>query len=530
MSARRPHNWLPVRRDNLLPLLRRIPATFTALIPAVAVIAAGTLVHWRVVHYPFIQDDWQSFARIAFDSPSRFLASEISPIGKVLYRPLGSLWFLVAFYVFDLNATTLHTAALIIHLANSLLVVRVIRIITGDSLIAWATGVFYAAAARVHMEPLLWASGVYDIGGMFLFLLSLVLFFTGRHRSSALVYAAALALKESVLPCLVVFAAYAVLRRETMRTTERVTAALRDVWLHGTFVVCSLSLKRLGVPQAALPSTHPYKISVIGAHVWAHVALYSRWIIEAIVPWWNVSAAVALWSSLAVLAAAAAASCVCRTARARHPELLLLAWAIAGLAPFLCLPNHAYRYYLTFPLPAILALSLWTFATLARQLWSRESAIVAVIAAGTGASVAASMLYFQQIERRGLRQPYIEGTSALVQRAHTVRIVQAGLLRLHPSLPPGSMLLFKDVDVWAFHKNDGPRLWYRDPSLRVYDARFLRNGPQGPYLEKPPETQTEEYIGGTRDVPLGDAPIFMFSMGEHQLHETTFAPDGSRVD
>jgi hypothetical protein len=508
----------------------RIPATIYALIPAVAVIAAGVLVNWRVVPYPFIQDDWHSFARIAFESPGGFVSSEISPFGKVLYRPLGSVWFLVAFYLFDLNATMLHMAALIIHLASSLLVVRIIRIVTGDSVIAWATGVLYATAASVHMEPLLWASGVYDVAGMFLFLLSLLLFLSGRPLSSALVYAAALALKESAVPCLVVFAADAVLRRKTIRSTQRVTAAVRDVWLHGAFVACFLFLKRLGVPQRAIPSTHPYKISVIGPHVWEHVVLYSRWIIEAVAPLWDVSGAAAVWSCVAVLAAAAAARYVSRTTRTHDSELLLLTWAIAGLAPVMFLPNHAYRYYLTLPLPAILALLLSTCARLARPLWRRGSVFVAVIAAGAGASAAASMLYFQQIDRRGLQQSHIDGTNALVQRAHTVRIVQDGLLSLHPSLPPGAILLFKHVDVWAFHKDDGPRLWYGDSSLRVYDARFLRKGPQGPYLEKPPETQTEAYTGGTRDVPLGNDPIFLFRLEEGQLHETTFAREELRAD
>ena len=96
-------------------------------------------------------------------------------------------------------------------------------------------------------------------------------------------------------------------------------------------------------------------------------------------------------------------------------------WFATGLLLPLMLPNHIYRYYLIYALPAFL------------------SALVALLAS-LGRRVVRS------------RQP-------------------RAALALYPVLPPRATLVFSGVDVDAFKGRLGVGLWYPDTATTVYRAR-----------------------------------------------------------
>ena len=58
-----------------------------------------------------------------------------------------------------------------------------------------------------------------------------------------------------------------------------------------------------------------------------------------------------------------------------------------------------------------------------------------------------------------------------MRRGVTVRLAREGFVRARPVLEPHAGRLFKGLDVWAFGKDSGPRIWYGDPTIRAYDAR-----------------------------------------------------------
>ena len=74
-----------------------------------------------------------------------------------------------------------------------------------------------------------------------------------------------------------------------------------------------------------------------------------------------------------------------------------------------------------------------------------------------------------RICRQGARQTTLADYSATnVRRAVTVNLVRSSLLDRLPHPADHTVFLFGGVDVSCFEKDDGPRAWYGNDTLRVY--------------------------------------------------------------
>ncbi len=489
------------------------------LVLACGVAAVALAVHARVLGYPFIQDDWYYIDKVLTTDLHHLLLDEFSPFGKDVYRPLGILYFVLVAKVFDLNPFLAHITALGLHVASSLVVVAVLGRLTGDSVLGWLGGVLYASASFVHMDPLLWASGIFESASVLLALLSLWAFLQGHTGRCAIAYAAALLFKESVAFLPLIFFTIAWFDGIP---GHRARVNARWSIRHWTPICLAMVLyggiKLAGTSVRALPPDHPYALRMTGPHVLRNVLTYWKWSIEALFPSDQpVSAGAA--RLLAALAAVLGA-CTLAERQIWRRAIPLIVWLVGSMSIYLFLPNHVYRYYMTVALPplvGLLLLSVRACCKLIRLPAPTSAVLMAFLAA---ASVTSSFVYFRQIDGRGLNQPYTEGTNDLVRRGMTVTAVHESLLRAHPTLPPGAVLLFKGVVLWAFGQHAGPRVWYHDSTIRAYDANDLIQESGRWFLRNPLEDQVEAYIGAPpRRIALECCQVFFFELTARGLVE-----------
>ena len=103
------------------------------------------------------------------------------------------------------------------------------------------------------------------------------------------------------------------------------------------------------------------------------------------------------------------------------------------------------------------------------------------IAAFALVSVVCASYHCHREHRKGIRRGFALGTTHLIKRASTVRLVRRGLLNARPTLPKGAVLLFKGVDIWAFNRHWGPRVWYGDDTIKAFSTSALIGGSDGLY-------------------------------------------------
>ena len=224
----------------------------------------------------------------------------------------------------------------------------------------------------------------------------------------------------------------------------------------------------------SLPLNHPYRTLFWGQHLMNNLLSYSRWAAEAVLPFTDVSTEKLAW----IVGFWAIAWLFLRRKRdlpgsLTPPSLILLAaWLAFGMAPVFFFKDHTYRYYLLYSLVPLVILILAAIAALLRQLSLNSRQVTALMAVFVALNVISSALSFHQRDQEGINGKFIEGTNHLIQRGRTVELVQATLLRDYPTLPRGAILIFDGLDIWAFGQDAGPRVWYRDRTLTVFDSPF----------------------------------------------------------
>jgi hypothetical protein len=461
-------------------MTRDTPYSPAATPPGLTLILAGLLaatillVYGRLLSYPLIQDDWIRLEQALTPDTAHMLKDEFSPLAKRLYRPLGAVYFLALGTAFQSSAVGAHLVNLSLHLGSALLVAAIIGRITRDPAIGWLAAFLFAAAAYIHIDALPWASGIFDGASDFLGLLSLWLFLRGRSKWAALVYACALLFKEGVLFLPFVIGALALLDGRT-HERGRLFHIVQRTWSFGAVFAFFAAVKTVGLIGLPSDPHDPYALRLVGPHVIRNLATYAAWSIRALWPSHETSSAAAAVVLIAAALLLSAGSLMTRTPESKNVAravAVLAVWSIAALGMYLFLPNHVYVYYLTFGLPALFGLLLMGIRIAGGFLRLSSRVTTTVMVAATVASITSSFFYFRGIDRRGLDQPYVGGTNDLVRRAVTVTRVRQGLLA-HEAFPENALLLFRNVDVWAFGKSSGPRLWYRDPTIRAYDVKDL---------------------------------------------------------
>jgi hypothetical protein len=468
------------------------------------------VVFWRAVTYPFIAGDWGVLNQLQSRGSWEFLRSALSPGDQLFFRPVGRLYLAALYEVFGLNPFGYHVAALFIHVVNCVLVARVCTVLTGRPVPAWTTAMLYGVAVNVHLDPLLWAVGVYELSATFFVLLSLEFFLADRLTASSLALLLALLSKEAAIFVVLLLV---VLETRNGNLRGRPAAIVFRLWRHLLVAGLYGLVKLAGISPLMLEASHPYYVSRRAGLLVDNAVLYGRWSLEALAPmkdsgvpefFARMLLAGGKWSLVAAGMACGIAGIYFVRARGLwgtpgcRSAVAAVAWAGLGIATVLPLPNHRYQYYLTYSLPPLALLCVLAVeGVLARMAVSRR-VIVVLLAGWVVAATWSSAAFFAEKDRRGLSAA-IEGTSNLVKKAYTVKMVSDGLRHIHRRLPAGTSLVFEGIDVWAFRKDSGPRVWYGDNSIRVFDARFVRCEAGVLVVKGAPESAVELYMGGHAD-------------------------------
>jgi hypothetical protein len=238
------------------------------------------------MQFPFLFDDYQHLTFARSESWRALLDRVLlnHPTGgDLFFRPLGDFAFLWLYQAAHFQFQLWHAASLILHLANTALVILLAKRISGGWLGPVVGGLFFGWHAS-HVEAVNWVSGLYDLLAT-LFVLTTLLGVTGSRRYFSLIVGTLLACvsKESAY-CLPLLAA--ILVQFQPPASRRV--AWSKTWC--VTVVCGSALafrfwylRGLGGYQAAAGGSlagHLRAVSLlqaVGLRLWAQLWVPVNW-------------------------------------------------------------------------------------------------------------------------------------------------------------------------------------------------------------------------------------------------------------
>jgi len=485
-------------------------------------------VYWRLLFYPFVQDDWARMFWVSSHAPGELLRQLFHPFSRLMYRPLSGLFSLVCYRFFGLNPFPYHAAALVIHAVTATWVALIVHRLYPHRFIAVATGLLYATATLVHRDTLIWHVGIGMLGSSFFYFLAFYLFLRRADWLSVGAFGCANLFREDGIHLPFILLGFIIFGLEPRTGRGSVGGELRRVLPFVAIALLSLAFKSTSPQFFRLPEHHPYHLSISFADLLRTFFLYVGWTTEAAL---GLHGSFVLAHEYLVAGAGALfflglAFFAWRSARGRtHPRRSLLerrlcflaVWFLAGLFPALLIVNHPYRYYLAYAFPAALAGYLISADILLRPLGrqARRWVVGSLVLVHVGSSAA----FLYRDDQRGLQADYVRGTNPLIQRAATVRIIRAALERYAPRLPAGATLVFEGVDVSAFATHWGPRLWYGDATLSVFPLADLAWDPKGLHVKA-----KRERSHGASGVPKGKIYLDLERLYVFRMSGNTVTP------
>jgi hypothetical protein len=444
--------------------------------------AAVLAVYWEVLRYPFIQDDW-AMVRRAMEAPfGELLRATFSPYGKVFYRPLGLTYFFLYERVFGLNAVPFHVINLAVHLTNSVLVLVIALLLSRSRRVALAAAVLYATAATIHLDPLLWMVGIYDLMGACFFFSGLLLFIFDKPSLSALSYLMGLLFKESVLLLPVVLLGWFLWEGEG--ASRRLTGVVRSLSPHLCALVLYLPLKLSGLSPFGFASGFPYHLAVRESGFLRNLFDYATLSLRVLVPFSSSGRFVALIAVVVLALVAVSAKIRGGSPLPAHWPFLSL-WVVAGIALALPLVHHWYRYYLTYSFPAVVLIIVLALRQSYGALYGGQRLAAIFLVCWLGAQTLSAGVYVLRKDKAGISDTYEYGTNHLIYQGHGVAAVFDYLERTHPSVPANTVFIIDGVWIEAFGGSFAFRAFYREGGIMAYSSARVELGAGGEISLRP---------------------------------------------
>lgn len=485
-----------------------------ALIPIITL-----AVFWRTIPLPFIQDDWGHIVSFKLHRPLALVAHFLDPRHRIFYRPAAWTYLLAVFTIFGGRAWVFHLLALLAHGLNAWLTARLVTTLTRERRLGLCAGLLYAAAVAIHLDTLLWAVGIYDVGAAFFALATLNLFLAGRTGWSAASFLLGTLFKD---PVLVLPPLLAVLEfsRKPGAPRERARRAGLCVLPHAALVLLLVAAKLVvgGRSPAALPTHHPYYVALTGPHIAGNLLRYAAWLFQALVPLGEAHRIPAAWM-VGLLAIGIGLVMLRGPTDRRRILSTLVFWMLLSFLPFVFLPNHTYRYYALYALPAFLALVLVVVRDLLIMMGLRQG-WQPIMGGLVTASLLLSTVQSARLFKEGPAPSILaDGTNLLIQRACTVNLVRTQLRHYVERPEDGAVILLDGVELWSFNKDSGPQAWYTNFTLRTYYLKDLRVDEAGLFLDSPVRTQVEDYLGRTdrERVAIDPEQVYAFRLAGLEL-------------
>ena len=239
-------------------------------IPVVCVLLLTGVVYLAALGFNFVYDDHlQIVTSPAVHSwgylPTFFTGhvwQDAQPGAKATYyRPMFRVWLLINYKLFGLSPAGWHLTNLLVHLTATLLLYLLVIRLAGNRMTA-AIAALVFGIHPVHIEPVVWVSGVTEplLGAL---LLGAMLAYPNRRGLSLMLFFAALMEKETAVVFPAILFAWELFFRSRVRTA--LVAALpygalavlylviRAAVLHGV----TMALTHSPVPLAVVASTLP---------------------------------------------------------------------------------------------------------------------------------------------------------------------------------------------------------------------------------------------------------------------------------
>lgn len=521
---------------------------FYPFVLSLSILLGILIVFGKTIKYPYVQDDWFHLYEVANESTLDVIKNAFSPLANFHYRPFNDLFFLISYNLFGLSSLGYHLIFLFFHFCNALLVVYIVQKIDRSPLISWLAGLFYGIAIPIHLEPLIWAVGIQAIGCAFFFLSSFVLYLNNRYKLSSLSFFFSLLFQEGAvfLPALL-FLYILLYETRWVSLAQVLKQTFSKIWLHCVLFSVYIAFKIQGTLYTSLPESQAYKIKFIGSHLLRNLIFYIKWSIDAILPWkdliigtrnpfqWRIELSHFLSPLfLFIIFTIAAILALVIFLLMKKADTLKIKnltfwciWFFLGLTPVIFLPNHIFRYYLTYSLPALIVLFLSGLRTTAQFLRCKEHHFAIIMIIYAIITTFSSAYFFGKCDSEGINHDYIGGDNNLLKKGSIVKVVWNGLLKAHPTLPPNAMLVFENIkDLWIFGFSEGPRLWYEDNTIMACKKEFLKIDQNGIYIDDP------LWIKGTLPYKLPKLPdrvyidpkrTFVFSLQTDGMRELNFS-------
>lgn len=432
-----------------------------------------------VLKYPFIQDDWGILYSIINKDAWTYLSGVLNPSGILFYRPLGQIYIFLLYSIFGLNPLGYHVIALLIHSLNALIIAFIVMRISRNERLSWVIAFLYATAVGIHMDPLGWIVGIYDLLGAFFFMISFYLFLNNNRSLSVVSYLLALLTKEAtvILPLILLFSTIFLSGAQRKVSWQGIKAAISLLRYHFiTAVLFALFLAR-NIMQALSASVNDqYEVRFLGDHLLKNAYTYIKWGCQLFYPLYHVP-----WTDWFPMIATLLIAIVflIRRKNLDNPTLLFyILWFMTGLLPVLVLPQHSYRYYLTYSLPALYLIVLSALQLLMREKGTIFTASIVLLLLF---NIGLARDYTGRRDEHGFDSSGLEGTNDLPLKGALVKKVKSYLFEQYPNLGPYSVLVFDGMFSEIFGGNSGPRIWYGDSTLRVYDSSDIEIDSLGVY-------------------------------------------------
>ncbi|MFI5166871.1 MAG: hypothetical protein ACHQQS_09650 [Thermoanaerobaculales bacterium] len=482
------------------------------------VLSVGVLaVYWEALRYPFIQDDWSMLSRATESSFGEWLRFAFYPPHQLFYRPLGMTYFFLYERAFGLNPLFFHLINLTVHVMNSVLVLFIALLVSRSRTIALAVAVLYATAATIHLDPLLWMVGIFDLMGAFFFFSGLALLMSGKPRWSGLSFLLGLLFKESVIALPVVLLGWLFWERE--KNTRPSAGIVADLGPHLAALALYLPLKLSGLSPFAFPSGFPYHLTFLGVGVVRNGLDYAACSLGALVPFLSTKPVVGVFAGVAL----ATLALFTRMRRADglpvHWAFLSL-WAVAGIAVALPLANHWYRYYLTYSFPAVLLIALLVLRQFHRAIQGGGRSSAALVASWLLVQTLSAGAYVFRKDQAGIGDKYERGTNNLVHRGHAVAAVLDYLARAHPWVPDDTVFVVSGAEIEAFDGASAFRAFYRERGITAYPRATVEVSAGGKMSLSPLAPGADQLANRTLD----DRSVILLDVGPEGVKERVVSP------
>lgn len=500
---------------------------------ALLIVAIASVIftaYWQSMYLPFIQDDWIALRFKNINETVESLGFIFSFEEKLFYRPLAQTYLFFLSNLFNQNPLPFHFIALTIHLFNSVFIALIVNKILDNRTIAYSTALIYAAAVAIHLDTLAWAVGIFDLGGAFFFFASFLLFINNKFVISALLYLIGCLFKESVIILPIILFFYSAINIHPSNIHQPFMHLLKRLIPFLLIMIIIAAIKIIGTAPLKFTSNHPYAIDLIGLHIINNIYLYLAWMSQALfslLPMTDYHSGipkVSLFGSLFILVLLLLFifGLKYNNTQLRRITVLTL-WILVGLLPVMFLPNHIYRYYCTYSLPAFIALLLLLTRETLLICHVRHWAVNASLTCICFASVISSTFHANLIYQQGLEQQTLaDGTNMLIKKAVFVNIVKNGLLNDQPTLPDNAVIVIARTDIWSFNKHSGPQQWYDNNTIRTFDFDELRYEDNQLYIEDAdnPQPLADTYPPSTKEY-LDLSKLFIYQVLEGKLERVS---------